>query len=481
VVGLTIPSGLFTFDPRIVFDPASSRWFAASIDGGAGNNFYIARSDADDPTGDWDGVRFAADTVGAPEFHDYETLAVDADGFYMCTQDFGVGVDESCYSIPKADLLAANPSIAMTRFEATPPGLPVVDGSIQPALDFGPSDRRAALLGAAAGALVRSDILGADAAGATLGTISSITGDPGHAAPPPARQPHPFDASVTIENVAPRFVANVFELGDSLWAVHAVQGTFRNSAVRWYEIDETTDTVLQTGLIEERDRDFHEPSIAVNDFGNVVIGYTCSGPRLAPSTCISVGEIVSAGQIASVGEIAAGVTTFEPPMIIQEGAGHYYRDFAEPPEAERNRWGDYSATVIDPNDPCTFWTVQEFVAVSAVGNVGPSPRAEGGQWGTEITELTFDSCAEADVSISMSDRPDPVRAGRNLVYTLTVENAGPSRAREIAVTNLLPRGVRFLSAQGEGWDCTAGIGGSTAPGRAAIRRTAWPKAKPLIP
>lgn len=376
VVGLTIPAGN-TFDPRIVFDLDSGRWFATSIDGGNGNNIYLGRSDTDDPTGDWDGMRFAADTVGPAEFHDYATLALDADGLYICTNDFRGGGNESCYSIPKADLLLAVPSIAnMTRFEATPPGLPAVNGSVQPAIDFGPSNGRAALLGASGGALVRSDILGAGGAGATLGTVRAIAGDPGHTTAPAARQPHPVDPTVTIENVTPRFVARVFEEGSSLWAVHAVRGSFSNSAIRWYEIDEVTDTVLQTGLIENSAQDFYQPSIAVNEFGNVVIGYTCSGPSLAPSTCVSVGETVS------------GVTMFEAPTILAAGAGHYYQDF----NRGRNRWGDYSATVRDPADPCTFWTFQEFVAVSAVGDVGPDPRPDGGQWGIQITELTFNSC-----------------------------------------------------------------------------------------
>lgn len=363
-----------TFDPRIVYDIDSGRWFAASLDRqhpvNNDNNIYVARSDTSDPTGDWDGLLFDADTVGNAEFHDYDTLAVDADGVYICTQDFGDGGNESCYSIPKADLLQAVPTVAnMTRFEATPANLPVVGGSIQPAVDFGPSDGRAALLGVNGGSLVRGDIIGANAAGATLGPISGITGDPGHAAPPDARQPHPNGR--TIENVAPRFVSNVFELGDSLWAVHAVQGSFGNSALRWYEIDEVTNTVLQTALIEDPDQDFHEPSIVANEFGNVVIGYTCSGPTLAPAACVSVGETTG------------GTTTFDPPILLQPGDGHYYRDF--PPN--RNRWGDYSATVLDPVNPCTFWTFQEFVAVSAVGDA--SPANNDGEWGIQITELTF--------------------------------------------------------------------------------------------
>lgn len=404
----------FTFDPRIVYDPASGRWFATSLDAinpaTGDNNIYVARSDTDDPRGDWDGVRFDADTVNPPEFHDYETLAVDADGLYTCTQDFdtgsGGGGVESCYSIPKADLLLATPSIAnMTRFENSPVGLPGVSGSIQPALDFGLSDGRAALLGVSGGNLVRSDIFGASAGGATLGTPTGITGDPGHAGPPAARQPDPF--GTTIENVAPRFVANVFEQDGSLWAVHAVQGNFSNSALRWYEIDEATNTVLQTGLIEDKDLDFHEPSIAVNEVGNVVIGYTCSGLNLAPSACVSLGETNGM------------VTTFEAPMVLQLGAGYYFRDFP----FGRNRWGDYSATVIDPVNSCTFWTFQEFVAVSAVGQVGPAPLPDGGQWGIQITELVFNApviSLPGDVSL------EDTCVGSDSTATLEVCNTTPN-------------------------------------------------------
>lgn len=394
----------FVFDPRIVYDVASDRWIASTIDAFNGNNVYVARTDGDDPTGDWDGVRYVADTVGTAEFHDYDTLAVDADGVYICTQDFGGGGNESCYSIPKADILAAAPTAAnITRFEATPAGLPGVNGAWQAALDFGASDMRAALLGSTGGMLIRTDILNADTAAASLGASRAITGDPGHAPAPAARQPHP--SGRTIENVNPRFVGNVFELGDSLWAAHAVAGTGSNSAIRWYEIDEVTDTVIQSGLIEDTSEDYHEPSIAVNEFGKVMVGYTCSGPSLNPSSCVSVGETDG-----------VGVTTFEARMVLQSGDGYYFRDANK----GRNRWGDYSATVIDPVDSCSFWTFQEFVETGATGDPGPDTcsvttatlcgddsdcpmgetcvfRAQGGEWGVQITELRFttDDCNRA--------------------------------------------------------------------------------------
>jgi hypothetical protein len=48
----------------------------------------------------------------------------------------------------------------------------------------------------------------------------------------------------------------------------------------------------------------------------------------------------------------------------------------------RNRWGDYSATTIDPADPSIFWTNQEFVAGT-------------NRWATQVTELILPQPDEA--------------------------------------------------------------------------------------
>ncbi|HKJ17528.1 MAG TPA: DUF11 domain-containing protein [Xanthomonadales bacterium] len=443
----------FTFDPRIVYDRLSQRWVAISIDAalGADNDFYLARSDTSDPTGNWEGLKFDSDTTGPAEFHDYETLAVDMDAVTTCTQDFdsgnGGGGVESCYTIPKADILAPVPTVAnMTRFESNPPNLPSVSGSIQPALSFeAVADGTTPIFGVSGGAIVRGDITGAGAAGAVLGPTGGIVGDPGHANPPAARQPA-ADPGATIENVAPRFVSNVIEIGDSIWAVHSVAGSGSNAALQWYEIEESTDNLLQWGLIEDTNEDYHEPSIAVNSMGDVLIGYSCSGPSLNVSTCISVGETI------------AGVTTFEPRQIVTAGAGLYYQLIRG-----RNRWGDYSATVVDPDDECTFWTMQEFVAVGGPANVGPGGMGtdddvEGGAYGTQVTEVVINGCAEADIRIIKADSPDPVVAGTNLSYTLDVSNLGPSRAFSVLASDFLPSDVSYVSSIDGDWSCAHAAG-----------------------
>lgn len=52
----------------------------------------------------------------------------------------------------------------------------------------------------------------------------------------------------------------------------------------------------------------------------------------------------------------------------------------------------------------------------------------------------------ADLTLSMSDSPDPVATGATLTYSLKIHNAGPDPATGTLVTDGLPGGVTFVSA-----------------------------------
>jgi len=155
------------------------------------------------------------------------------------------------------------------------------------------------------------------------------------------------------------FRSSVLEVGDSLWAVNNVKIDNRNG-LRWFEIDERTNVLLQTGTISDPLHDYFYPSIAANNFGDVLIGFNRSG----------LDEFVSSFAVA--GDTLGGTTTFGDPILLQAGQANYFQDFG----VGRNRWGDYSATTLDPNDPLRFWTIQEWVS---------SPNI----WSTQITELIF--------------------------------------------------------------------------------------------
>lgn len=52
---------------------------------------------------------------------------------------------------------------------------------------------------------------------------------------------------------------------------------------------------------------------------------------------------------------------------------------------------------------------------------------------------------QTDLSITLTDAPDPVSAGANLTYTATVTNAGPSDASGVTITLPLPAGTSLVS------------------------------------
>jgi uncharacterized repeat protein (TIGR01451 family) len=63
--------------------------------------------------------------------------------------------------------------------------------------------------------------------------------------------------------------------------------------------------------------------------------------------------------------------------------------------------------------------------------------------------FTAVSGSDADIRIqSIADSPDPVAAGTQLTYTVTVNNAGTGPAANVTVTSTLPSGVTFASTSG---------------------------------
>jgi uncharacterized repeat protein (TIGR01451 family) len=72
-----------------------------------------------------------------------------------------------------------------------------------------------------------------------------------------------------------------------------------------------------------------------------------------------------------------------------------------------------------------------------------------------VIELVLGGNANADLSVVLSDSPDPVVAGQNLSYSAVVTNTGPDAATDVSVTLPLPAGTSFVSAAGgAGGSCT---------------------------
>jgi hypothetical protein len=95
--------------------------------------------------------------------------------------------------------------------------------------------------------------------------------------------------------------------------------------------------------------------------------------------CNGSGPNTFVSSFAYVGQTIAGKTTFGSPILLKAGVTSYHGDdeelailIDEPPYL--SRWGDYSATTLDPNDPNHFWTIQMYPSATSI-------------YATEVTEL----------------------------------------------------------------------------------------------
>jgi len=79
---------------------------------------------------------------------------------------------------------------------------------------------------------------------------------------------------------------------------------------------------------------------------------------------------------------------------------------------------------------------------------GPVGAILAGQEATIVYTAAIQPSAGADLSLTASAAPEPVSVGSNLVYSITVSNAGPATATGMIVSNQLPANVSFVSATG---------------------------------
>src|SRR3954467_8845735 len=132
------PSGPFAFDPRILYDSASGRWFACAADNSGGaNNFLVGVSATNNPAGAWTGFKIDADSDNL-EWADYPTLGLNNSVLTISANMFPISSGSSTTTqlvIPKADLLLGAPTVAnSTLFQNT--NANNTGFSVQPVVDL---------------------------------------------------------------------------------------------------------------------------------------------------------------------------------------------------------------------------------------------------------------------------------------------------------------------------------------------------------
>jgi hypothetical protein len=356
----------FPFDPKILYDQHSERFIAITLGGTNAPDSWImlAVSSTSNPTGTWDKWAIDADldnNVQTNNFADFPGLGVDAFNVYITANMFdGINWQYSkVWVIPKAQLLT-NPGPTITSFEFFPPLLPGSDFTMQPAHTFGSAPVEYFLFEGAANRL-------------SMAWMDNTSGAPVWHPPvqvlvasyvssnslPPARQ---FGNDNGIHTLDTRLLNVVYRNG-ALWTVHTVQSTgTTKTEVAWYKIDPAEGKFSAQGRISDPARWYYYPSIGVNQDDVAAIGFSGSSAR------------EYAGGYYTIVRPSSG--TADPVSLLKPGEAPYYKTgqtLGVPGGGTKNRWGDYSATVVDPTDDVTFWTLQEY-AESSVAGVS--------QWGT---------------------------------------------------------------------------------------------------
>ncbi|MGH9580746.1 MAG: DUF7453 family protein, partial [Terriglobales bacterium] len=140
---------------------------------------------------------------------------------------------------------------------------------------------------------------------------------------------------------------------------------------------------------------------------------------------------------------------------------------------------------VDPRVYCDFGTILPGASATVLVEVEPqvagSLVVSGSVFGNEADpNPANDSFTEtttvvpgADVSVTITDSPDPARENEDFGYTITVTNSGPNPATGVTLTdNLASAGLTFVSARASQGSCNATSIitcslGSLAPGTSA--------------
>jgi hypothetical protein len=396
--GVPLSASLSVSDPRVVYDFYSERWFASMIDVSVSsrnpqtNRFLIAVSENSDPSKSWHGTAIRADSVHG-YFADFPTLGIDQTGVYLSGDlfdRFGNSAGAIVLGFPKSGLLSI--PIDVTGYRSSGLLSYATRGQIlQPAMTIG--------VASTPELIVAVGDLGLDFASHDILFLSQVRNPPDAALLDPAVRTTVPPYKVPINPVQPggsdnlddgdaRIGSAVRRVGDLVYATHAIQ-TNDHAAIRWYKFDAASRKLLQAGTITATNLDLFYPSIAANANGTVVIG------------CNGTSSNVYVSSFAIVGQTRNGALSFGPLHLLKSGLASY--DIHD--SSGTSRWGDYSATSVDPSDPSRFWTIQMYPVNATT-------------WATQITELIVGgptlSIVANGTSIEISWRDQP---GSILQYT----------------------------------------------------------------
>lgn len=391
-----------TFDPVLAYDESTDR-FIIGVDGN-GTDFCVAATQTGNPTGTWNRYGFATNFAGA--FFDYPHMGVGRDALYMGANQFGgslpAGFEGRVWAMDKAAMYAGSPLTVVTKTTTD------LNSTPQPAKLHGfkagtwPTSGPHYIMtevydGANHSVWSWTDPFGSNVfvkkADLDLAAFTGVPGGMPVDVPQSGGQP--------IQGNDFRGLDTEYRNG-FIWMTNTIScnpGSGPVNCLRWAKIDPAppVPVIVDAGVFATNGQFRTFPDLAVNQCGDMAIGYTKSSASMFPSIFVNGRESGDpAGMLQSEVQLKAGTIA--------------YTAFDTPPR----RWGDYTGMTIDP-DGKTFWYLGEYSKNTGTNN---------GRWGTYVGSFTFPGCGGG--AVFTLGPPVPGEAG--VVNTFAVTGATPSSA-----------------------------------------------------
>lgn len=358
----------FAFDPRILYDPYSQRWIATAAANPQQNTsaILIAVSTNSNPAGGWYAYRWYADTSGYA-WADFPTPGFNRDkiviswNYFQLNPNLGGAYGVGLFVLNKTNVYAGGSVTPQLIYQPYYSGTSTNGQNIRPAVTYDTNDATLYLLQDFQDNPTNSSLLAlytitGSAGSATFTRSTNFPSAPAWASAGPNNgniAPQLGQPDVPVINTVDSRLSQVFYRNGSLWCAHTIFLPANNptrAAVQWWQLG-TNGNVLQNGRLDDSSgvTMYAFPSIAVNRFGDALIGYS----RFATNQYASANYSFHA--------LNEPIGTLESDYLYKAGESRYWKALYDP-TYNRNRWGDYSMTWVDPVNDADFWTIQEYAA-----------------------------------------------------------------------------------------------------------------------
>ena len=459
-------------DIVVLYDHFANRWVVSefAVTGTVVTDECVAVSTSADATGSYYRYDFVLNPTFGANYFDYPKIGIWSDGYYLTNNVFNAAgssfLGPQAFALQSSQMIQGLPATIIAG-TASPLGSTV--GDFLPAdidgMTLPPSGAPETIIGFPSGGNYTIYHFHADfgnpgsSTWTTFGTVpaaafTSLCSSTRACVP----QPGVTTASSGLDGIGDRFMfrAAYRNFGTqaspqesivsnyNVCASGTCSGGVGQSGIRWFEILNVSNGPLTKNQESTYNNGGADTlwrwmgSIAEDHNGDMLMGFSTS----AGTTGTNFPSIHYTGRLSTdtLNSMAQGEATMFTGAGSQSSSG--------------NRWGDYSAMTVDPEDDCTFWYTQEYYPA------GPSQF----NWRTRVASFVpFAQCTpqttQSVAAVSVYNVADftSLNPGTTVGFTVTVNSSGTTTANGLSFSDPLPSGQGInwtISSGGPEWSIT---------------------------